>query len=314
VKQRGFFSIAVAALIVGILLIFLIAFQVRFDEVAVVYQFEKPVETITKPGLYFKYPYPIQTVRKYSKRVRTFETKYSEYFTKDRHTILVAVSIGWKIEDPITFQRAVGGDRRKAEEDIEGLSAGARQEIINSHELGDFINTDPGEFQFKTIEDEIEAKVREEALKGKYGVSIAFLDITKFNLPEDVTKDVLDRIRAERTASAKALTSQGENEAAKLRASAERQASAIRSDGEAKAIAIRGEGDAEAAKHYKVFDENPLLANFLKSLDALEQLKRRTTYILTTENPPYRLLDPSLVIPGREPKPERPAPKPAGSE
>jgi membrane protease subunit HflC len=314
VKRRGFFSIAVAALIVAILLIFLIAFQVRFDEVAVVYQFENPVSTIVKPGLYFKFPYPIQTVRKYSKRVRTFETKYSEYFTKDRHTILVAVSIGWKIEDPIAFKGATGGDIGKAESDIEGLAAGARQEIINSHDLGDFINTDPSEFAFRAIEDEIEAKVRDEARKGNYGISIAYLDITKFNLPEDVTKDVLDRIRAERSASAKAFISQGENEAADLRAKAEAEASIIRSKGKAEAIARRGEGDAEAAKHYKVFAENPLLANFLKSLDALEQLKRRTTYILTTENPPYRLLDPDLVIPGREPRPDQPAPKSTGSE
>ena len=58
-NRRGIFSIAVAALIVAILLIFLIAFQVRFDETAIVYQFGKTKQTITDPGLYFKLPYPI---------------------------------------------------------------------------------------------------------------------------------------------------------------------------------------------------------------------------------------------------------------
>ncbi|NQT86099.1 hypothetical protein HQ560_05000 [bacterium] len=307
-ERRGIFSIAVAAIIVAVLLIFLIAFQVRFNETAIVYQFGRPLKPITEPGLCFKLPYPIQTVTKYSMRVRTFETKYSQYITKDEHNILVAVSIGWSITDALQFHRELQGDIRTAQKQLEGLSAGARQAVINSHELGDFINTDPKQFKFAAIESEIETKLREDS--ATYGVKIAYVDITKFNLPAEVTKDVLDRIRAERTARATDFITKGESAAQDIRTAAEADASAITSKGEAAAIAIRGLGDAKAAEHYEVFAEHPTLANFLKSLQALVKLRDRTTYILTTEHPPYQLLDPDLVIPGREGAAV--APKPTG--
>ena len=101
-------------------------------------------------------------------------------------------------------------------------------------------------------------------------------------------------------------------EAQGTRDAANTKASDILSKAEAEAITIRGRGDAEAAKHYAVFAKHPALANFLRSLKALEQLKRRTTYVLTTGHPPYQLLDPNLVVPGAEPKGAKPTTPPAG--
>ncbi len=55
-------TIAAAVFLVVVLLLYMCSFQVRFTEVAIKKTWGNPAENaITQPGLYFKWPPPIQT-------------------------------------------------------------------------------------------------------------------------------------------------------------------------------------------------------------------------------------------------------------
>ena len=306
-KRRGLFTMLVAVLLVATLLIFLVSFQVRINETAIVFTFRRATRTIAQPGLYWKLPYPIQTVTKYDKRVRVYEGKFQEYLTKDQHNLIVTLAVGWSIAEPARFEEKVG-TARAAEDRLAALVGGSANAIVNSYDLANFITTTAEDFKYQQIEEEIFTAVQDEALK-QYGLKVAFLHITRLGLPEDVTEKVFARIREERESKAKALRAEGDSKAESIRAEADRQRSDILSKAEAEARVIRGEGDRTASKHYAVFTKDPELAEFLRNLEAIRRLKGRTTYILTPETPPYTLLSPKLKIPGAaEKKTPTPAP------
>ena len=78
--------ILMIALIVGALLIaYMFAFQVRYDEVAIKTVFDevKYEIIIVDPGLHFRLPWPINDVTKYTKRVQLLEDTLRYEQTKD---------------------------------------------------------------------------------------------------------------------------------------------------------------------------------------------------------------------------------------
>jgi membrane protease subunit HflC len=75
---------------------------------------------------------------------------------------------------------------------------------------------------------------------------------------------------------------------------------------EARAKTVRGQGDADAAKYYKMLDEDPPLAIFLRNLEALVAiLKERATIVIPADADPFRLL---MGMPSLQPS--KPAPQP----
>ncbi|MFW6107134.1 MAG: protease modulator HflC [bacterium] len=309
-RRRGILSILVATILVAVLLIFLVSFQVRINECALVFTFGKVARVIQEPGLYWKLPYPIQTVTTYDTRLNLLETKFAEYPTRDKLNVIVALAVGWAVDEPRTFYDRVG-TRREAESRLEGLARDAANRVISNHKLAHFISTEEGEFKFARIQESIFSQVRQEA-EQQYGVAIPYVRITKLNLPEDVTEDVLKRIEAERQSKADAFIAQGESKATQIAARADREVAEIKNKAENEAYRIRGEADATAAKEYERLQEHPQLARFLRELQAIEQLRKRATYILTTANPPYRLLSPDFKLPGAQLQHQGPAEDEAG--
>ena len=60
---------------------------------------------------------------------------------------------------------------------------------------------------------------------------------------------------------------------------------------EARAKAIRAQGDAEAAQYYKLLEQDPQLAMFLRDIDALKKiLEQRSTIVISAETEPFKLL------------------------
>jgi membrane protease subunit HflC len=305
VKRRGIFSTIVAAIIVVTLLLFLISFQVRLNQAAIVFTFGQASRVIDEPGLYWKLPYPIQTVTKYDTRVNVLRDKYDEGVTKDQHTLITTVAFGWAIAEPRAFYESVG-DLPNARDKLSGLVGGAAKNVINRHPLSEFISTNPETFKLggpgTTIEDEIHKAVQEKALE-LYGVDVPFLKIAQLGFPEKVTQEVITRIQAERSERAEAYRAEGDRDARNIRNDAELKRSQILAEAEATAIVERAKGDAAAAKFYEPLKKNPKLAAFLRELQAIEKLKDRTTLILTTDSPIWRLLNRQLDIPGASKRP-----------
>ena len=60
---------------------------------------------------------------------------------------------------------------------------------------------------------------------------------------------------------------------------------------EARAKAIQGQGDAEAAQYYKLLEQDPQLAMFLRDIDALKKiLEQRSTIVISADTEPFKLL------------------------
>src|SRR5262245_58688608 len=93
----------------------LFCFQVRTTEIGVVTTFGRYSRDLPNPGLYFRWPLPIQRVYKFDNRLQNFERKFEQSTTKDAKNLLMTVYVGWRIADARKFLEAFGDDKFKAE-------------------------------------------------------------------------------------------------------------------------------------------------------------------------------------------------------
>ena len=285
-------------LIVAVMVLYLVSFQVREIESVLVTTFGKPTREITEPGWYFKWPAPIQRVHPFDSRMRVFEAELGETTTKGAVPIIVNTFIVWKIAEPLEFFNAVG-TIKEAENKLRSQLGDTQNKVIGRHYFAEFINSDPAKIKFEEIQDEMLTDLKQ-AVREDYGIEIKTLGIKQLKVSEDVTKDVFERMRAERNRKTEATIAEGNAEATRIKADADSKKTELLAAAEARAKAIRAEGDAEAAKYYKLLDEDPEFAIFLRKIEALKKyLEKRSTIIFSADMEPFELLRKMPVL---EPK------------
>lgn len=296
--------VIVVLLIITILALFFASFQVREVESALVTTFGKPTREMTQPGWYFKWPFPIQRVYKFDSRMRAFEAELGETTTKGAVPIVVNTYVVWEIAEPLKFFNAVG-TVAKAESKLRSQIYDTQNRIIGRHSFGEFVNSDPTKIRFQQIEEEMLADLRR-SVKEAYGIEIKTLGIKQLKVSEDVSKDVFARMRAERKRRTEATIAEGKAQATKIRTDADAKKRELLAAAEARAKAIRAQGDAEAAKYYKMLEEDPELAMFLRNTEALKKiLKERSTVVISADSEPFKLLDKMPEIEPNNPQQER---------
>src|ERR1022692_2040342 len=286
------------SLVIGLLLIIvfgllLFTFQVRTTEVAVVTTFGNPTRPITEPNLYFKWPWPIQKVWWFDRRVQNFEDQLTQGLTQDSFNLLTSVYVGWKVSDPTAFFPRFAGSANPiatAESLLDQWLGNTKTAIVGKHPLSDFISTTDNGASFVAIEKEILASIQAQLRTNNLGLEIQFLGIKRLQLPESVTQSVFERMTSERKVLADRSQYEGEAEAQRIRSDAERKAAEVLANAEGKATEIKGQGEAQAAKSLAVFQQNPELASFIFRLTALEgSLKERSILIFDQHTPPFDL-------------------------
>lgn len=293
--KRNLLTIIIGAALVIIFVLLLFTFQVRKSEEVVITTFSKPTRDLNDPGLYFKWPWPVQQVYRYDQRVRNYEDKYNESFTADNITLLSSVYVGWKISKASDFIQVFPGDPAtvavpNAESKLEGILRTAKSAVIGHYRLSDIVNADQRQLKFDAIEQDIEQSVQAQLQTNSYGMELEFLGFKKIGLPESVTQTVFDRMKSERQVLINQLQSTGDSEAMKIRSEADRQASELLANAQASALQIEGEGQAEAAKTYSVLRQDPQLADFLLQIRTLPQLlNQKSTLIFDERTAPFNL-------------------------
>ena len=286
------------SLVIGLLLIIvfgllLFTFQVRTTEVAVVTTFGNPTRPITEPNLYFKWPWPIQKVWWFDRRVQNFEDQLTQGLTQDSFNLLTSVYVGWKVSDPTAFFPRFAGSANPiatAESLLDQWLGNTKTAIVGKHPLSDFISTTDNGASFVAIEKEILASIQAQLRTNNLGLEIQFLGIKRLQLPESVTQSVFERMTSERKVLADRSQYEGEAEAQRIRSDAERKAAEVLANAEGQATEIKGKGEAQAAKSLAVFQQNPELASFIFRLTALEgSLKERSILIFDQHTPPFDL-------------------------
>jgi membrane protease subunit HflC len=279
----------VLILIFGLMLF---AFQVRETEVAVVTTFGKYSGSLTNAGLYGRWPWPVQSVYKFDKRIQNFERKYEQTTTADARNLVLSVFVGWRVADPKMFlERFSNGDPIRVGQVFEGLVSDVKNSVISKHPFGDLISTNQAELKFDQIELEMRDSIRPLAA-ANYGIHVEMVGIKQMGLPESITAKVFDRMRAERTRLVKKYQSEGEAKASEIKSDANRKRQETIASAESAATLIRGAAEEKASTSYAVFERNPELAIFLLKLRTLEtSLTNRATMVLDQQTPPFDLLN-----------------------
>ncbi len=277
------------AVIFLILAIYLVAFQVRQSELAFVTRFGQPVRSITTPGLKLKLPTPIERVHKFDSRMRLLEAEISETTTRGRVPIIINSYAVWRITDPLQFNNSVGSIE-SGESKLRSQINDTQNRVIGQYTFAEFINSDPNKIRF----DEIQAKMLVDLaprVAKEYGIEVKTLGIKQLKISQDNTKEVFERMKAERKRRTEATIALGTAEATKIRTDADAIKTGLLAAAEGRAKAIQGRGDAETAKYLEKMEEDPDLAMFLRNLDALRTMMgERSTLVIPTDCEPFSLL------------------------
>ncbi|MFW6457655.1 MAG: SPFH domain-containing protein, partial [Planctomycetota bacterium] len=170
-------------------------------------------------------------------------------------------------------------------------------EAISELTFNDLISTD-GEAvrsNFDDLEEEIIEEVRDSV--AGYGLQVDDFGIRRIAIPESTTREVFNRMRAERQKVAESYLAEGESEKRTIVAEANNEAENTLSDAESEAKNIRSEGEAAEAKYYDEFAQQPELAIFLRRLEALRKIAEKArdadrpiTFVLDPKTEPFSVL------------------------
>jgi len=276
-------------LVIVVLGLYLVSFQVRETESALVMTFGKPTREITEPGWYFKWPPPIQWVYKFDSRMRVYEAELGETTTKGAAPIIVNTYVVWEIAEPLKFFNAVG-TVGEAESKLRSRINDIQNKVIGQYSFGEFVNSDQSKIKFDQIQKDMETDLRQ-AVREDYGIEIKTLGIKQLKVSEDISKNVFERMRAERKRRTVATISEGDAEAKKIRTDANYKRDVLLFAAQARAKAIMGQGDAEAAKYYKMLEADPELAMLLRSFEAFKRIAdANTTIVIPADAEPFKWL------------------------
>lgn len=298
-------TVITAVALVLILLIYMVSFQVRFSEVAVKTRFGRATDAsvVTEPGLYFKWPPPIELVKRYDTRYRVLDTPETELLTRDGQALVVGSYAIWRIADPMTYHIGVKTDRRARQALLDRIQ-NARATVFGGHDLSELFNTDTElvEASFEAVESEMLTAIKDNVLE-QFGIEILELAIRRTSLPKEATTTVQEAMRSRLENKAAAFSQGGEARKSAIEARANQQKNTILAFAESKAQEIESAGIKAATRilrEIEATDRDFFL--WLRWLEALTAgLKERTTIFLDTESETVqRFLDASPELPANQ--------------
>ncbi|MCG3122120.1 MAG: hypothetical protein GIKADHBN_00497 [Phycisphaerales bacterium] len=296
------------ALVLLALVSYTATYTVRYTESAVRTTFGGADESNVKkePGLYFKWPYPIQSVTKYDTRERFLQTVSETQQTADSRQIVVEAFCTWKVDDPLRFFKKFSGageradeHYKRAEEALRGLlrsSLGA----VSQFRMDQLFTSSPTGSQLPDLEklvyDQVIAKGPGGQGLADLGVKVLDVGINRVRLPEETSKAVFEAMGQNRDRLAKDIEAKAEAEAAAIVAQADSNAKRIRAFAERRAQEIRAAGDQEAAVYLEQMNSNPQLAVFLKNMEFIRDvLVKNATLVFPTSMPGISFLAPDAM-------------------
>ena len=283
--MKNSFVMLVGVLLVALLLSHMFLYQVRYDQVAVRTTFDKADESSIQesPGLKWRWPWPINKVALYSKRLQILEDKIEELQTADGKSVIVRTYLTWRIADPLNFYVTLKDPAEAARQ----LSSRLREVrgLISNYRFDEIVNTDRSKLKLSAIEEEA-ARLLDRALaEAGYGIKVESVGIHKIILPESTTEKVFETMIASRERLAENALQEGQAQASAIRSEATSARERILAFAERRAQAIRSQGDREAAVQYTSFAKNEEFAIFLRKIEALKKmLDHNTTFVLSADS------------------------------
>ena len=259
-------------------------FIVDETEQVVILQLGKPVKTVTKPGLNFKLPFPIQEKITFDDRLLEYDSPPEEILSKDKKSLIVDNYVRWKIVDPLQFLKTVQAIPT-AKSRMDDIVYSELRRELGTHDMVEIITENREE-----IMDVITKESNSATLD--YGISVVDVRIRRVDLPAENEASIYARMEAERKRQANKFRSEGEEEAQKIRAATDRDKTIILADAYKEAERIRGEGDAKAVQVYaRSYSSDPKFYEFVRTLDTYKKVvDDKTTLVLPSESKLFKLL------------------------
>ena len=264
-------------------------------QAVVVTRLGDPIRVATAPGLAWKIPAPVENTIPVDLRLKTTSSGLQDVGTRDGLRILVQAYVAWQVPDDADhirqFLRAVQNNPDIAAEQLRSFIGSSLEITVSSFDLGNLINTDSAKIQLGQLEDQLRARIDQEALK-VYGVTIRQVGIERLTLPPETLSATVGRMQAERATVAAAREAEGQRAAAEIVSNADRDSRILLAKSKTEAAAIDAKSRVEAADIYgKAYSDNRDLYALLRSLDTLNTVVGpNTRLILRTDAAPFRVL------------------------
>jgi membrane protease subunit HflC len=287
--------IAVAALVIGALLLSACLVLVSPGQAIVITRFGNPVRVITSPGLATRLPPPIDSTLSVDLRLRTTSSGLHDVGTRDGLRILVQAYIAWQIPDDAAhirqFLRAVRNQPELAAEQLRSFAGSALEITASSFDLANLVNTHPAQIQLDRFENALRERINEQALK-VYGVAIRQVGLERLTLAPDTLSATIERMKAERDTVAAERSAQGQRLADQIRSDADRDSRILQAQAKVEAADVEAKSRITAAGIYKqAYETDPQLYTMLRSLESLSSVvNSNTQLILRTDAAPFRVL------------------------
>lgn len=309
---------------------FMFTYTVKFTEAAVVTTFGQADERsiVTEPGPGFRLPYPIQGVTKYDTRIRFMSTRQEAQQTADDRQVVVEAFATYRVVDPRVFFARFSNAGERAEQHFERAEEILRSNLrsalgeLSRYRMGDLFTSRGEGSRLPELEERVLRAVRAggtdgESLRDEYGIEVVSVGISSIVFPQEVTRAVFERMKAERQRLASDLESQGSSRADTIIAEAIAAAQTIEAFAEQRAAQVRALGEREAAEFLAQLNTNPDLAVFLANVEFFRDsmTARQATLMFTNKMAGFELLDASRMqsrVPGEIPSFADPFPASGG--
>lgn len=275
-------GVGLGLIVVGYLILSCCA-VVDVTELAVLTIFGRPTQSITEPGFYLKWPFPIQTLHLIDARLLVLDPETAEFLTKDKKNVLVNSFLCWRVKDPLRFIESLGS-RLQAELHLTDVLNSELGAVLGAYDFSALVSTNPETVQLEQMMQAVTEHCATVAEK-EFGIQVLDVRLKRLNFPDQNRASVFNRMRAERERIATRYRSEGEEQATKIKSEAERQRREILAKANQEAEELRGKGEAEAAKIYAdSYGQDPEFYAFWETLQTYRQsLQDKTTVIIPAD-------------------------------
>ena len=283
-------KIVIALVLVVVIAYFGFACVVREGNAAIILRFGAPRETVTEAGLYFKLPWPFETVVTYDNREQYLESNNLETTTMDKKNIILKSYAIWQIDDPLAYHNSVGANGT-VDSYIKNQIFSATNSVMGMYNLSDLISSDNQNLKTKEIQQKIFELVQSNC-EANYGIKILDVSILRVSYPETNLQSIFANISAERQGVIDAILADANAKASNITSSADAEAAKIIAEGENKAAEIRATTEKEVAEIYaKAQAANIELFKFLKELDTIVNSVNSNSVLIVDSNAyPFNIL------------------------
>ena len=190
------------------------------------------------------------------------DAKPELFLTSEKKNMSVDFFVKWKIANVKTYYKSTLGDRARAEGRITQI---VKDELKNQFGIRTIQQAISGERE--EIMQELETKAQ--LVASELGIELIDVRISRIELPGDVSESVYQRMRAERSRTAKDFRARGKETAENIKAQADKKRTVIIAEAYRTSEQERGSGDAKSTSIYaNAYGKDAEFYAFTRSLKA----------------------------------------------